>query len=236
MDPKEILKFCIEKGLLIEPEALNILSETCDSESVKFILEKIRDSTQKRIITKNLFKQNKEKVVQFFSTLPKENQKQLEKLKINLGLQIEISKELSSEISPVGEAGSKEEEHSDVKILSPIQVSRKKIEVEDFVKNLKNRFCELKSMLQEHCELDNLVSINKLSKNSPRVSIIGMISDKRVTKNKNILFDVEDLTGKMRVLINQNKPELYKKAEEICLDSVIGFTGFGNSRRTLQTA
>ena len=228
MDPKEILKFCIEKGLLIEPEALNILSETCDSESVKFILEKIRDSTQKRIITKNLFKQNKEKVVQFFSTLPKENQKQLEKLKINLGLQIEISKELSSEISPVGEAGSKEEEHSDVKILSPIQVSRKKIEVEDFVKNLKNRFCELKSMLQEHCELDNLVSINKLSKNSPRVSIIGMISDKRVTKNKNILFDVEDLTGKMRVLINQNKPELYKKAEEICLDSVIGFTGFGN--------
>ncbi len=229
MDPKEILKFCIERGLLIEPEALNMLIETGDSESVKLIIEKLRDSTRKRIITKNLFEQNKEKVVQFFSTLPKENQKQLEKLKINLGLQIEISKEISLESSPLKEDTREEEEHSDVKVLSKIQTSRKKIEVDDFVKNLRNRFYELKNILQEHRELDNLVSINKLSKSSPRVSIIGMISEKRATKNRNIIFEVEDLTGKTRVLINQNKPELYKKAEEICLDSVIGFSGFGDS-------
>ena len=229
MDPKEILRFCIERGLLIEPEALSILSETGDTESVKLIIEKLKDSTRKRIITKNLFEQNKEKVIQFFSTLPKENQKQLEKLKINLGLQIEISKEISSTTFQEKQPGSSIEESSDVMVLSKTQTSRKKIEVEDFVKNLKNRFYELKNMLQEHQELDNLVSINKLSKSSPRVSIIGMISEKRVTKNRNILFEVEDLTGRTRVLINQNKPELYKKAEEVCLDSVMGFNGSGDS-------
>ncbi len=55
-----------------------------------------------------------------------------------------------------------------------------------------------------------------------------MISDKRITKNKNILLEVEDLTGKIRVLISQNNPDIYKKAEEITLDSVIAFRGTGN--------
>src|SRR3989338_11370404 len=93
MDEKEILKFCIERGLLIEPEVLNLFSEISeDTESVKLIIEKIKNHTQKRIITRSLFEQNKEQVSEFFLTLPKENQKSLEKLKIKLGLQIEISR------------------------------------------------------------------------------------------------------------------------------------------------
>jgi len=57
MDTKEILKFCIERGLLIEPEVLDLLSEASDdSESVKLIIEKIRNHTQRRIITKSLYR------------------------------------------------------------------------------------------------------------------------------------------------------------------------------------
>ena len=149
MDPKEILKFCIERGLLIEPEALNMLIETGDSESVKLIIEKLKDSMQKRIITKSLFEQNKEKVVQFFSTFPKENQKQLEKLKIKLGLEIEISKEVSKEvlrdvlhtepISVVEIKNPEEDSNQDVRVLLQPEEVKKKIEVEDFVKNLIRR-------------------------------------------------------------------------------------------------
>jgi len=97
MDTQEILKFCLERGFLLDKEVLGLFNETNDVESVKFIIERIRDSTNQRIITRNLFNQNKDKVVQIFSTLPKKNQQQLEKLKIKLGLSIEISKEFSTE-------------------------------------------------------------------------------------------------------------------------------------------
>ena len=235
MDSKEILKFCIGKGLLIDLEALNLFNEANDNESMKIIIEKLKNHTQKRIITKNLFEQNKEQINEFFLALPKENQKKLEKFKIKLGLQIEISKEVSSEKMYLGKAGEEQDEKEqvgifdeDVRVLSKTQSFKKKIEIEDFVKNLRNRFHEMKNILQEHQELDNLISINKLSRRGQRVSIIGIVSDKRLTKNRNILFEVEDLTGKVRVLVNQNKPELYKQAEEITLDSVMGFTGSGD--------
>lgn len=100
--------------------------------------------------------------------------------------------------------------------------------VGDFIEYFRKRFLKLRNVLQQRGELNNLVSINKLSGDRQGVSIIGMISDKRVTKNKNIIFEVEDLTGKIKVLINKNKLELCEKAEEIPLDAVIGFKGAGN--------
>jgi hypothetical protein len=42
MDPKEILRFCVERGLLLDPEVLNLFSEASDTESVKMIIEKLR--------------------------------------------------------------------------------------------------------------------------------------------------------------------------------------------------
>jgi len=245
MDSKEILKFCIEKGLLIEPEVLNLLSEANDNESAKLIIEKIAETHRQKVITKNFFEQNKEKVKEFFLTLPEENKKSLEKFKIKLGLQIEISKEVSRTKTTsfsknnkknlyqtkqnAGTAANKiKKKDSEVYVsFNPLSTT-KKIEVGDFVNNLRNRFHQMKGLLQERHELDKLISINKLSNKRQKISVIGMVYDKRVTKNKNILFDVEDLTGRVRVLVNQNNPELYKTAEEIVLDSIIGFSGFGD--------
>jgi DNA polymerase II small subunit len=223
MDSKEILKFCLQKGLLLDKEVLNIFSETKDTESVKLIIEKIRNYTQKRIITKNLFDQNKEQVCRVFSTLPEANQRELETLKIKLGLSIEISKEIKKtvELEP-------ENFIENVKVTSTLPLFSKKLEVKDFISHFRSRFNEMKNFLQDSPKLTNLISINKILGNRQGVSIIGMVSDKKITKNKNILLEVEDLTGKIRILINQNKPELYKQGEEIALDSVLGFIGSGN--------
>ena len=168
MDEKEILKFCIERGLLIEPDVLSLFNEIVDdTESVKLIIEKIKSHTQKRIITRSLFEQNKEQVTEFFLTLPKENQKSLEKLKIKLGLQIEISRlsQVQSEISSISQAKEdrqyseeqldetqsddslEQDEDSSVKVLLKPISTKKKIEVDDFVKNLRNRFAEMKNIL-----------------------------------------------------------------------------------------
>ena len=223
MNTKEILNFCLQKGLLLDKELLNLFSETRDVESVKLIIERIRNYTQKRIITKNLFDQNKEEAYKVFSTLPEENQRELETLKIKLGLSIEISKEIEKPKKPEIKTFI-----NGVRVISTIPSSSKKLETRDFVNYFKSRFNEMKRFLQDSTKLTNLVSINKILGNRQGMSIIGIVSDKRITKNKNILLEVEDLTGKIRILINQNKPELYKEGEEIALDSVLGFTGSGN--------
>ncbi len=225
MNTQEILKFCMEKGFLLDKEVLNLFDETGDSETVKMIIERIKDSTHQRIITKNLFNQNKEKVFQIFSALPKENQQQLEKFRIKLGLSIEISKILEDKKEIENNNSNSNDE---LKILSSIINKSKKLEVGDFTRYFRSRLSEMKMILQGNASLKNLVSINKISGNRQNFSIIGIVSEKTTTKNKNMLLEVEDFTGKIRVLINQNNPKLLEKAEDICLDSVLGFSGTGN--------
>ena len=225
MDPQEILRYCLEKGLLVDEKVLNALSESVDFESAKLIIEKVKEHTQKKVLTKEIFENNKEMVSEFLLNLPKENQVKLEKLKVKLGIRIEVSKEV--EIEKIS-TSFENDDSSSVKVLSNANIPGKKYSVKDFVTHYRNRFISMRNLLQDRSELKNLVSINKISGGGQRVSIIGIISEKKITKNKNILLEVEDLTGRIRVLINQNKKELYKLAEEISLDTVVGFVGSGN--------
>ena len=231
MDPKEILNFCIERGMLVDKEVLNLFKETSDLSSVKLILEKIREQTQQRVITKSVFSENREKVIQSFSSLPEENQKKLEKLKIKLGLSIEISRQnsepstyvINKEVS--NQLG---ENYGNVKIVSHPSILRDKIEVKDFSKYFTDRFLEIKKMLQDRSELSNLISINKISGDRQEFSIMGIVYDKRLTKNKNFILEIEDLTGRIKVIVTQNKKEVFEKIEDLALDSVVGFRGSGN--------
>lgn len=265
MDSKEILRFCLENGLLVDKDVLNLFSDSSDIDSVKMILNKIKNNTNQKIITKHILDANKEKVNKIFLELPEEKQKKLEKFKIKLGLSIEISKEVShshefsnggAQVGPHSSNFSEEpkenkgvqnksnigsnkdgpytiEENKEianrgVEILDMPKIESKKLEVKDFVTYFRNRLGLMSKFIQQHADMKKLVSINKISGNTQGCSIIGIVSDKRITKNKNILLEVEDLTGSIRVLINKNKPELYEEAQDIALDSVMGFRGGGN--------
>lgn len=251
MNTQQILKFCLEKGLLLDRDVLNLFNEVQDTESVQLIIEKIKNSTKKNVITKKIFYENKDKINEFFYELPQKNQKELECLKIKLGLSIEISREktsiientsedtsenISKEISQIFKEKSKFEKGRTngkngmgVKLNYSLNLPlNKKIEVQEFVTCLRNRFIDMRAILQTHSELESLVSINKISGNRQKISIIGIVYDKMITKNKNMLLEVEDTTGKIKVLINKDKKELYAKAEDITLDSVLGFKGAGN--------
>jgi len=227
MEAQEILKFCLEKGLLVDKEVLSLLSETNDLDCAKLIISEIRDHTTQKVITKSVFEKNKDAVNKIFLEMPQKNREKLENFKIKLGLSIEIPKDVATQLI---KEHSKEKallEEDDIKVVSTCPVQSKKLEVQDFVKYFRGRLNKIRGILQERSELTNLISINKISGNSQGVSIIGIISDKRTTKSKNILLDVEDSTGRIKVLINQNKPDLYAKAEELALDSVIGVRGSG---------
>lgn len=251
MDAKEILGFCLKNGVLVDKDVLNLFSGTTDTEDVKLIIESIKTQTNKRIITKSVF-EDKENVEKVFSNIP---QDKLRKLKIKLGLSIEISsqkseildnspnlsqiKEINKPEIPVYEISSEsvkesnlkmriENDQNPVKIVSMVPTIGKKLEVRDFVKYFRNRFTEMRNFLQERPELTNLLSINKISGNKQGISLIGIVSDKKVTKNQNILMEVEDLTGKIKILVTKSKKEVYEKAEDIALDSTIGFKVSGN--------
>jgi len=116
-----------------------------------------------------------------------------------------------------------------IKVLKCLHSIPRELTVQDFVEHYKARYNSIKNILKEHSELKNLTLINKLSQNNRDISVIGIIIDKRITKNKNIIYEIEDLTGKVRVLVNANKKELIQKSSEILLDEVVGFRCSGSS-------
>ncbi len=220
---KELIKLCTERGVLLDREIFKVLGEIDDIECAKVILEKIKNSTQQRIITKDIIFKNYEDLNKSFVNLSEESQKKFEKIKVKLGLSIEVSKEI---VFAKAMVNTNEFSDGDVRVFSPYSIQNKKLEVADFVKYFRSRFSEMQSLMQEHSELKNLVSIGKISGNQ-RVSLIGLVSNKSITKNKNLMFEFEDLTGKINIVVNKERKELYKKAEEIALDSVIGVIGVG---------
>lgn len=224
MESKDILKFCMKQGLLVDGDVLALLSQVNDLGAAKIIIENIKEQTQKKVITKEVFF-DKKNILKIFSDVPKENWEKIEKLKIKLGLNIEISKGISSK-NTISEPI---KNNLGVKVLSKSINGGKKYVVGDFVQHFRNRYNFLKKTLQDRVELKNLVSINKIASRGYGASIIGMISTRNITKNKNLIFDVEDPTGKIKVLVNKNKEAVYNLAKNLPLDGVVGFIGSGNS-------
>ena len=221
IENKKILEFCLEKGFLVDQSVLSFLNKIDDLQVIQLIIEKIKKTTKSKLITKKIFEEDKGDINQFLNLLPKEKQEKLKKQKEELGLTANTTKEI-----PVEKKNHKQLES--VKILSMLSTSSQKLNVTNFIQYFKSRFIQLRKILQENPSLTNLISIGKIFGNRQGFSLIGMISSKRITKNKNLLLEIEDLTGKIKVIINQNKEELYKEAENISLDSVIGFKGSGN--------
>jgi DNA polymerase II small subunit len=222
---EDILKLFIERGFLLDKDMLNFLSELKDEEVANEILTKIALISHEKLITKTLVDNNLEKIKPVLIDLDKDKKKIVEKFFVNISVSVEVKKE--TEIKEDKEEVQKEK-ISPVKILSPTILPAKKLEVKDFVKHFRNRYNFLKGILQQRNELEGLISIDKIFGNNRNFSIIGIVSSKRITQNKNLILEVEDLTGKVKVLINQNKEEIYEKAKEILLDDVIGFKVSGS--------
>ena len=76
--------------------------------------------------------------------------------------------------------------------------------------------------------LDNLTSINKISGGRTNFTLIGMVTEKRTTKNKNLIIKFEDLTGEINALVKLGK-DCFKDAAELQLDDVVALKCSGSS-------
>jgi DNA polymerase II small subunit len=128
-----------------------------------------------------------------------------------------------------------EEEHikniflkkNQIKIISSYNSKSRKWSVHDFVSLYQARFKDLEKVLRARQELQSLTSIFRITQKKERenVAIIGVVYEKALTKTGNMMITIEDPTGMIKTVINKNKEELFKLAEEIQLDEIIGLTG-----------
>ena len=220
---KEILNFCIDKGILLDRTILNVLEKFEDSALAKNLLERIEYQYKQKIITKSFFENNLDKVYEILLNYGGQSQQTIKLFFESLGLEL---KDIEHERKTKDEA--KSQKKSGVNLIKIYENIPRKIEVGDFVGNFKNRFMAIKNILQERAELENLTSINRIGGNN-FFSLIVMVFNKRVTQNNNVILEIEDMTGRITALVTKNKKEVYEKSKDILLDEVIALKCSGNS-------
>jgi len=116
---------------------------------------------------------------------------------------------------------------SRVKILFNYKEESKKRGVQDFISYFNLRYKSLEKILKNRIELQDTLSINRISakRDRDKVSLIGLVSSKRLTKNENFLFELEDPSGKINIMITKSKKDVYQQAKNIVEDEVIGIKG-----------
>ena len=206
---KEIVKSFLKKNLLINPTFFDEFNE--DSAQVKF------DKKDFVVVTKDSWKivgkdVNWTELDNSFVMLEKEKNKTV------YGKFIDFLTKDAPQVKT---------ENSPVKVVFSYEDVIKKKNIQDFVSYFNARYRDLEKILRPRQELQNIMSINRIRNKRDRetISLIGLVKEKSFTKNKNIILEVEDPSGSTKVLINKNKPELFKSAQDIVQDEVIGVVG-----------
>ncbi|MBD3164017.1 DNA-directed DNA polymerase II small subunit [Candidatus Woesearchaeota archaeon] len=121
----------------------------------------------------------------------------------------------------------KEQEQEDIKIIASYEETSAKREMADFAMYFNSRLNMLQKILYSRGQLKGMTSIGRIldKKERANISLIGLVKEKRTTKNGNIIIKMEDNTGEINVLVNKNKPDIFELARDIVLDEVIGISG-----------
>jgi len=92
-----------------------------------------------------------------------------------------------------------------VKIIISYQNTPQKHKLKDFTNIFLTRYYYLESLLRSRTELKGTLSISRalIKKDNEECSIIGLISDIALTRNGNFIITIEDITGKMKILVTK---------------------------------
>lgn len=115
-----------------------------------------------------------------------------------------------------------------INILLSYENKPHKYEVKDFSTIFTSRYRFLEKILRYKPTLsENLTSIARIQgkKEREHVSLIGMVEEVGTTKSGNIMISLEDLTGRVKILIKKEDAESFSAAKELVPDEIIGITG-----------
>ena len=223
---KDIINFFLKKGMLVSN---NLLEHLDNKESLSEFSKLVEDKTLKDVTVLN------EKIKTLLGQEKHLNWTELEKLEAISEKKGDDPSDLFNQI-PTHEKPSgfgKDESENRVKIIFSYDIKPKKREANDFIQYFNNRYKAIERILRQRQELRNITSINRLISKRDRgqVSVIGMVSEKRYTKNGNYILTVEDKTGYIKVLVNKNKPDLFRTTRDVVLDEVVGIVGVNGDNK-----
>ena len=224
----EVLRLCMSKGFFLDKEVLELFSGLSTEDAGKVVDALKGFGVEERVISRKLFENYLEKLR---AVLVKEKgDKMYNFLEVASGGGDGLILKTPQESSPALEETRESEGEitGKVKLISAPAFPQKKINVKDFVKHFRSRYESIKLMLEGR-DFENLSSIRKIGDRKGNYTIIAAVLNKRVTKNKNLFVEVEDLTGTSVVLINQNKKEVFEKGRDLLRDDIVAFKVSGDS-------
>lgn len=102
--------------------------------------------------------------------------------------------------------------------------------INDFAAYFKSRYFALRRIIEKRRDFGSAMSIEKAMRLDRETKIIGIIYEKKETKNGHYILKVEDDTGTCNVLISKDSPII---SETYVNDEVIGIAGKPTSRKDL---
>lgn len=246
MKNQELVTLFLENDYLISPDIIETIQKNIDQDFFIKIKEKIQSEDKPIIINKDIFNsilKTSQKLdinwTEFEKSrveFEKEKNKNIYLTFLDI-LNYDISKEKKEKIDQIMKEVSEPEKKiiitkpkpvdSNVMVLKSYNKEPIKRHIKDFVSHFRLRYNSIKSILQNRSELQGVTSIARLSqkREGEKASIIGMVREISTTKNKNLLLQIEDLTGTISALITTSKKELSEKAKNIVLDETIALIG-----------
>jgi DNA polymerase II small subunit len=216
---KEIVSLLLKNNVLVSPDFLKEIKEDLDSgKLLSYVSEQVESSK--------------------FLVLTKEINELLEKLskednwnnsdKTETMFEREQKPEDKDKKEPeVKEVEKKEGPLNSVNVVFSYEEESKKRDIQDFVAFFNARYRTLENILRHRQELQNILSINRIlnKRDKENVSLIGIVKDRKTTSNNNLILEIEDTSGAIKVLVSKNKPDLFNLAKDIVLDEIIGVVG-----------
>ncbi len=95
-------------------------------------------------------------------------------------------------------------------------------EIENLIAYFKSRYEKLANILSKRPELRNFTKIADIDDGMESLSLILMVREIRTSKNGHKIVEFEDDTGNISVLFSHNNDELFREAEKLVKDEVVG--------------
>ncbi len=216
-----ILALIRERGILLQKDLFDLINQFTDVNLARAFLDVLEQASGQKMITTSSLIKHVAHVNNTISAFPGEVKQLAETTLIKMGLTVEVQK-----VTTVGVASAESSVRAPYRVFYADTKNKKKLEVGDFVNHFRARYQQLQRVLMQRQDIQNLVSINKISRDRQRFSIIGIVAEKRVTSNKNLIITFEDLTGRVTALVRAES-ECFSKAAELQLDDVVGVRASG---------
>lgn len=103
--------------------------------------------------------------------------------------------------------------------------------VDDFVQYFRSRFEKTSKLLRGRITDSQIVTASKVGSETGKktLRVLGMVVNKRSTKNGHILIEIEDTEGTLACLVPRDAPaQLKQAAGEVLHDEVLAFDGYAS--------